>query len=99
MAAIFKGDSTGSFGNTFLTIRAKGIPDGYVISKAKVKIGDLPVMTFENPEFPLKVNLSETQTRQLKAQNDCYLAIYDGDGRKKTCKGKVSFVALDEVIP
>lgn len=97
MAFIFQGDDTGAFNNTFLTIRAN-IPEGFIVSKAKVKIGDLPIMTFDNPEFPIRINLTSAQTRQLKTQNECYMAIYDSVGRKKTCNGTIKFVAKDEVI-
>ena len=98
MATIFKGDDSASFGGTFITINLGTVPEGFTISKAKFKVGDLPVITFENPEFPLTVNLSPMQTRQLKQQNVCYLAVYDNEGRKLTCKGKAEFVALDEVV-
>ena len=97
MATIWKNDDTGAFGGNFITIRAK-IPEGQTVSKAKFKVGDLPVMTFENPEFPIVVNLTPAQTRQLKQQNTCYLAVYDSAGRKATCRGSITFVARDEVV-
>ena len=98
MATIYKGDDSASFGGTFITINLGTVPDGFTISKAKFKVGDLPVFTFDNPDFPLKVNLTPVQTRQLKQQNVCYLAVYDNEGRKLTCRGKAEFVALDEVV-
>ena len=97
MATIYKGDNSGAFNANFITIKAS-IPDGWTVSKAKFKCGPLPVMTFENPQFPLIVNLSSQQTRQLSQQNICYLAVYDEEGRKLTCKGSVTFVAKDEVV-
>ena len=97
MVAIWKNDDTGAFGNNFLTIKAK-IPEGYTVSKAKLKIGNLPVMTFNAPDFPLVINLSSAQTRSLQQQNSVYLAIYDDLGRKATCKGTITFIAKDEVV-
>ena len=97
MATIYRGDNTGAFGNDFITIRAK-VPEGQVIKQAKFKVGNLPVMTFDNPEFPLVVNLTSAQTSQLKQQNICYLAVYDSEGRKATCRGTITFVAKEEVI-
>ena len=97
MAVIYKGDNTGAFGNNLLTIRAN-IPDGYTVSKAKLKIGNLPVMTFDAPIFPLIVNLTPAQTRQLQQQNTVYMAVFDEEGRKATCRGTVTFVAKDEVV-
>ena len=97
MATIYSGDNTGAFGNNFITIRAN-IPDGHVISMAKFKVGNLPVMSFPNPEFPLIINLTSAQTRQLQQQNTCYLAVYDELGRKATCKGSLTFVTKNEVV-
>lgn len=98
MATIFKGDDSSAFGGAFITINANNIPTGFEISKAKFKVGNLPVITFDNPQFPLVVNLTSVQTRQLQQQNVCYLAVYDNEGRKLTCRGKAEFVALDEVV-
>lgn len=98
MATIYKGDDSAAFGGNFITIKANNIPEGFEVTKAKFKCGNLPVMTFENPVFPIVVNLKPVQTRQLGQQNTCYLAVYDNEGRKLTCKGKVTFVALDEVV-
>ena len=97
MATIYKGDSTEAFNNNFITIKAN-IPEGHVVTKAKFKVGNLPVMTFDNPDFPLVVNLTSAQTRQLQQQNVCYLAVYDEEGRKANCKGSLTFVAKDEVV-
>lgn len=97
MATIYKGDDSAAFGNNFITIRAN-IPDGSTVSLAKFKCGNLPVMTFPNPTFPLVINLTPAQTRQLKQQNTCYLAVYDSLGRKATCRGSLTFVAKEEVV-
>ena len=98
MAVIYSGDDTGAFGNNFITINAGNIPEGFTVTKAKFKVGNLPVMTFDTPIFPIIVNLTPAQTRQLQQQNTCYLAVYDDEGRKATCKGNITFVAKDEVV-
>ena len=97
MAYIYKGDDTSAFGGNFCIIDAT-IPEGHLVSKAKVKIGNLPDITIETPEFPLRINLTSAQTRQLDTQNTCYMAIWDEQGRKKTCEGVLKFVAKDEVV-
>ena len=97
MAVIWKNDDTGAFGNNLLTVKAN-IPSGYTVSLAKIKIGNLPVMSFPNPVFPLSINLTPAQTRQLQQQNTVYMSVYDDEGRKATCRGSVSFVAKDEVV-
>lgn len=99
MTTIYKGDSTAIFGNNFLTIRLKSpIPEGFVLSMVKVKIGNLPTITVKDPVFPIKINLTSAQTRQLDQQNTVYMAVWDNYGNKKTCKGKITFVAKDEVV-
>ena len=97
MATIYRGDNTGAFNNSFITIRAK-VPEGQRIKLAKFKVGNLPAMTFENPEFPIVINLTSAQTLQLQQQNICYLAVYDELGRKATCRGTITFVAKEEVV-
>lgn len=93
---IFKGDDTSAFGTTFISIEAD-IPEGYVVSKAKVKVTNLPDFIYENPTFPIEVNLTSAQTRALSTQNEAYLIVYDEWGRKKTCQGVLRFIAKDEV--
>lgn len=88
---IYKGDNTAAFDSTFLTIHINN-PDNLVISKADFRCGKI-LKSFENPTFPLEVNLTEEDTRQLTIQNNCYLAVYDEQGRKRTCEGTITFSA------
>ena len=95
---IYKGDDTGAFGATFLIINAS-IPTGYNVSKAEVKIGILDPIVIENPEFPLSINLTSEQTSLLMNRNDIYMAVYDDQGRKATCrKGVITFKAREQVV-
>lgn len=97
--SIFKNDDTGAFGNNFLRInRPKGIGDNVVISKAEFRCGMLPVMVFENPEFPIDINLTASQTKQLAFTNYCYLKCYDEDDLGQTCEGTISFKAKAQVV-
>lgn len=93
---IFKGDNTGAFGNSFITINLDN-PEGYEISKV-VFVCDYIQKTFNNPVFPLVVNLNEAETAKLRPSNVCYLVAYDADGRQKTCKGTLTFNAQNGVI-
>ena len=95
--SIFKGDDTNSFGQQFLVINAT-IPEGYTVSKAEFKCGSLPVMTFDNPTFPLSIELTATQTKLLTYQNQCYLKVYDQNGLGQTCTGTAIFKAKAQVI-
>lgn len=91
---IYQGDNTAAFNGNFLTIRLV-LPEGQEmppISKAELKIGCV-FRTFENPVFPMTVNLSEEETAKLQTENTGYLALWDAEGRKKTCNGKIVFNA------
>jgi hypothetical protein len=87
---IFRGDSTDSFGQNWLIIEAE-IPEDWVVSMAEFKVGNLPAMIFEEPEFPMSVNLSSAQTALLKDTNSCYLSLFDENGLKQTCEGTFIF--------
>lgn len=93
---IFRGDSTDSFGRHWLTIEAD-YPSDWVISRAEFAVGNLPVMIFDDPEFPLTVDLSSSQTILLKDINTCYLSLYDENGLKQTCEGTFIFETREKV--
>lgn len=92
---IFRSDDTRAFGQDWLEINAEFPDDTWAsrISKAEFKVGQLPVMTFDNPTFPFVVNLTSEQTALLKDVNNCYLAVYDEEGRKQTCEGQLTFTS------
>ena len=93
---IFRSDDTNSFGQNWLTIEAD-IPEDWVVSSAEFKVGNLPVMIFEEPEFPITVNLTSAQTFLLKDVNSCYLSLYDENGLKQTCEGTFIFETRKQV--
>lgn len=93
---IFRGDNTSAFGTTFITINIRN-PYGLEISKALFRCGEL-VKEFENPVFPLYVNFTEEETKQLAFNNVCYLAVWDTMGRKRTCEGHLKFKTKGEVV-
>lgn len=93
---IFKGDNTGAFGNSFITINLEN-PLGYEVTKAIFVCGCIQ-KTFENPVFPIVVNFTSEETTNLRNVNTCYLIAYDSEGRQKTCKGTLSFKAQNGVI-
>lgn len=93
---IYKGDSTGAFGNNFITINLDN-PNDYVVSRVVFVCGCIQ-KSFENPVFPLTVNLTSEETATLKPSNVCYLVAYDSEGRQKTCKGTLTFPATQGVI-
>lgn len=88
---IFQGDNTAAFGGNFLTINlsysGEILP---TISRAELKIGCI-CKSFQNPTFPITINLNEDESAKLQAQNTAYLAVWDAEGRKKTCVGSITF--------
>lgn len=88
---IFQGDNTAAFGGNFLTINLSY--NGEVlptISRAELKIGCI-CKSFQNPTFPITINLNEDETAKLQTQNTAYLAVWDIEGRKMTCVGSLTF--------
>jgi len=87
---IFQGDNTAAFGGNFLTINisseSEPIP---TITRAEIKIGCI-CKSFNNPTFPLTINLTEEETAKLSSTNMAYMAVWDIDGRKKTCQGSIT---------
>ena len=93
---IYQGDSTTAFGNNLITIRIVN-PYELEVSKAVFRCGHI-IKEFENPVFPLMVNFDSDETRKLCMNNECYLAVWDSMGRKKTCKGTLTIKAKNEVV-
>ena len=93
----YRGDDWNAFGQEWAIIEVD-IPEEWVVSKAEFKVGNLPVMTFNNPVFPLPVSLEAYQTENLKDIVTCYLALYDEQGRKQTCEGSWTFETEEEVV-
>lgn len=89
MSNITRGDNTAAFGGRFLTISLDN-STGLNISRAEFACGAIH-LSFENPVFPLHINLSEQQTAQLCSTNTCFLAVWDEEGRKRTCEGTLKF--------
>lgn len=86
-------DDTAAFGADWIEIYAEFPDETWAerISMAQFKVGNLPVMTFDSPEFPIRINLTSEQTGLLKDVNNCYLAVYDENGLKRTCEGTLTF--------
>lgn len=97
MDRYYKGDDFDAFDEEWAIIELD-IPEDWIVSKAKFKVGNLPSMLLEGNEFPRPVSLDSSQSVNLKDVSTCYMAIYDYKGRKKTLKGSWTFVAEDEVV-
>ena len=97
---IYRYDDTNAFSRNFIEIHAEFPDDTWAdrVSKAEFKVANLPVMTFEDPVFPITINLSSEQTALLKDTNNCYLAVYDENGLKVTCEGTLTFDSHRRVV-
>ena len=90
---IYQGDNTEAFGGNFLIINISSeLKELPIISRAEIRIENI-IKKIENPVFPLIINLNERETSQLKKMNKIYMALYDIDGKKRTCSGSLSFEA------
>ena len=96
MTTLFRGDDTDAFGNSFITINLATSISG-TISKAVFQCENI-VKIFENPTFPITIDLASAETATLQATNKCYLAVWDEDNKKRTCKGTLVFNTQSEVV-
>ena len=93
---LYRGDDTDAFGSSFITINlATSITA--TITKAVFQCESIKKV-FDNPTFPLSVELTALETRALKVTNTCYLAVWDEDGKKRTCEGSLNFNTQSGVV-
>lgn len=93
----YKGDDFDAFDQEWAEV-VVDIPEDWIVTKAELKVGNLPKMTFIDPVFPFPVALDSSQSINLKNVNTCHLAIYDTKNRKKTLEGSWTFIAENEVV-
>lgn len=97
--AIYKGDDTGAFGNTFIRINIKN-PEGKEITKAQFVVnGGCPYLEpVENPVFPMDINFTSEQTEKMCSSNTGKLIVWDSNNLRSTCKGSITWDCLNGVI-
>lgn len=93
---LYRKDDTDAFDQKFLKIELETLID-ITISKVEFRCGQI-LKIFENPLFPIDVALSSEETAILSYTNTCYLAIYDEQGRKRTCEGSITFPTKGAVV-
>lgn len=93
---LYRGDDTGAFGSSFITINLATAVGG-TISKAVFQCGTLKKV-FDDPIFPLSIELTASETKTLKADNLCYLAVWDENNKKRTCEGSLQFSSQSGVV-
>lgn len=93
---LFRGDDTDAFGSSFITINIETEVE-VTITKAVFQCGTIKKV-FDDPTFPLSVELTAEETKGLPANNLCYLAVYDSNGKKRTCSGSLQFSTQSQVV-
>lgn len=96
MTSIYRGDDTGAFDGKFLQINLNNLSEK-VITKAEFRCGAI-FKVFENPLFPIDINLTSEETLKLQDENSAFLAIYDEQGRKKTIMSDIVFKTKGRVV-
>lgn len=93
---LYRGDDTDAFGSSFITINLATTISG-TITKAVFQCESIKKV-FEDPTFPLSIELSASETKALKANNTCYLAVWDENNKKRTCEGSLTFNTQSGVV-
>lgn len=88
---LIRGDDSQAFGQNLLRITLKdesGLLNNHSISKCEIRFNGCVTKTFENPEFPLIINLTSEESDKLSVGgNKAVMAVWDELGRKVTPEG------------
>lgn len=102
---VYKRDDTAAFGGILVRIYIHPDEPGVIITKAAVSINygkgfgaDSITKEYENPTFPLDINLDREETQKLQPVNELYLACWDQYGLKKTATGHLTFTAEGQKV-
>ena len=93
---LYRGDDTDAFGNSFITINLE-TESTITINKAIFQCGTIKKV-FNDPIFPLSIELTSAETKGLPLNNVCYLAVWDENNKKLTCEGSLAFSTQSQVV-
>lgn len=93
----YRGDDFNAFGQEWVEINVE-LPEEWDVARMEFKVGNLPVMAFREPTFPMNISLDSYQTAGLKDVSECYMAIYDREGKKQTLCGSWTFVTKERKV-
>jgi len=96
MVTLYRGDDTDAFGSSFITINLATTME-VTITRAVFQCGVIKKV-FDDPVFPLQIELSTLETRMLPSNNVCYLAVWDENNKKCTCSGSLVFSTQSQVV-
>lgn len=88
---LIRGDDSQAFGQNLLRITLidnAHLLDNHKISRCEIRFNGCVTKVFENPEFPLIINLTSEESNKLSVGNNtAVMAVWDEDGRKLTPEG------------
>lgn len=88
---LISGDDSRAFGQNLLRITLSdpdGLLNNHSISRCEIRFCGCVTKVFENPVFPLIVNLTSEESEKLSVGNNtAVMAVWDEDGRKLTPDG------------
>lgn len=90
---IIKYDSSAAFGNCLFKINRPEIPEGETISRISAQIGPL-TKTYDNPSFPIDVQLTKQESAQLDHENPVNILVFDGEGNPQTAIMKNRYIVV-----
>lgn len=94
---IFKGDDSDAFGRNLIRVNApKGIEEG-LISKCIFQCGCYQ-QVIDTPTFPFYLNIPSEGSKKLSYANECYLQLFDKEGKRITLKGNLTILAEKQVV-
>ena len=99
---LIQGDNTAAFGQHLMRINLldpDGLLENHSISKCEIRFACGVKKTYQNPTFPLIIDLTEEESQKmLVGNNTATIAVWDELGRKATPKGsKVVVVGARKV--
>lgn len=88
---LIRGDDSQAFGQNLLRITLSDpdhLLDRHTISKCEIRFNGCVTKVYENPEFPLVINLTSEESAKLSVGNNtAVMAVWDEEGRKLTPEG------------
>ncbi|MBR2526607.1 hypothetical protein IKE67_09105 [bacterium] len=93
----YKGDNSQAYNKHFLEIDLELDEGAKPPSKVEFVTGCI-VKPFVNPQFPIYVDFSESESAKLNYINVGYLITYDDKGRRETAEGSITFKYKNGVI-
>jgi len=88
---MIQGDDSRAFGQNLLRVSLSdpdNLLENHSISKCEIRFNGCLIKSFENPQFPLLINLTSEESNKLAVgSSTATLAVWDENGQKLTAEG------------